>query len=100
MLLLSLEFLSKRSQNNIQTFDAIKPETLFKIAKIKNPVTHRLICQSFSASGLQDLPSKTVNRRFRRVYIEFQFSKLLYFLSFAENISSSLINIIGIEGTF
>jgi hypothetical protein len=43
-------------QNNIQTFDAIKLEKLFKIVEIKKTVTHRLICQSFSASGLLDLP--------------------------------------------
>jgi hypothetical protein len=40
MLLLSLEFLSKRRNKiakPIQTFDAIKPEKLFKMVEIKNP---------------------------------------------------------------
>jgi hypothetical protein len=58
-------------QNNVQTFDAIKPEKLFKIVEIKKTVTHRLTCQSFSACGLLDLPWKTANRRFRRVYTQF-----------------------------
>jgi hypothetical protein len=46
-LLLSLEFLffkrakEQNCENNIQTFDAIKPE---KLSKIKKTVIHRLIC--------------------------------------------------------
>jgi hypothetical protein len=69
ILLLSFEFLSERRikiAKTIQTFDAIKPEKWFKMLEIKT-VIHRLICQSFSASGLLDLPRKTLNRRFRRV---------------------------------
>jgi hypothetical protein len=62
-------------QNNIQTFDAIKPEKLFKIMENKKTVIDRLICRSFSASGLLDLPWRTVNRRFHRVYTQF-FEKL------------------------
>jgi hypothetical protein len=42
MLLLSLEFLSERRSKiakTIQTFDAIKPENLFKMLEIKNSDT-------------------------------------------------------------
>jgi hypothetical protein len=56
----------RHCRNNTWTFDALKLEKLFEMLEIKT-VIHRLICQSFSASRVLDLPWKTLNRRFRRV---------------------------------